>query len=54
MRAISSRFCADDATERNGFELLAERLPDIQLVGDVKRLRSCFINGIKEMAEGKG
>ena len=31
------------------FELLAERLPDIQLAGDAKRLRSCFINGIKEM-----
>ena len=31
------------------FELLAERLPDIALAGEAKRLRSCFINGIKEM-----
>ena len=31
------------------FDLLADRLPDIALAGDVKRLRSHFINGIKEM-----
>ena len=31
------------------FELLTERLPNIALDGDVKRLRSNFINGIKEM-----
>ena len=31
------------------FDVLADRLPDITLAGDVKRLRSHFINGIKEM-----
>ncbi|HWC78697.1 MAG TPA: cytochrome P450 [Pseudonocardiaceae bacterium] len=31
------------------FETLARRLPDIELVGPVRRLRSNFINGIKEM-----
>jgi cholest-4-en-3-one 26-monooxygenase len=31
------------------FEELLDRLPDIQLTGDVQRLRSNFINGIKHM-----
>ncbi|MEV0404696.1 cytochrome P450 [Actinoallomurus sp. NPDC050550] len=31
------------------FETLAERLPDIALAGEPRRLRSNFINGIKEM-----
>jgi cholest-4-en-3-one 26-monooxygenase len=31
------------------FDVIADRLPDITLAGDVKRLRSHFINGIKEM-----
>ena len=31
------------------FEELLDRLPDIQLAGDVQRLRSNFINGIKHM-----
>jgi len=31
------------------FEELSKRLPDIALDGDVRRLRSNFINGIKEM-----
>ena len=31
------------------FEVLAERLPDLEQAGDVRRLRSNFINGIKEM-----
>ena len=31
------------------FDVLADRLPNIELAGDVKRLRSHFINGIKEM-----
>jgi cholest-4-en-3-one 26-monooxygenase len=31
------------------FEELLNRLPDIQLAGDVQRLRSNFINGIKHM-----
>jgi cholest-4-en-3-one 26-monooxygenase len=31
------------------FDLLADRLPDIALAGDIKRLRSNFINGVKEM-----
>ena len=31
------------------FDVLADRLPDITLAGDVKRLRSYFLNGIKEM-----
>ncbi|MDV6014115.1 cytochrome P450 [Haloechinothrix sp. LS1_15] len=31
------------------FETLAERLPGIRLAGPVRRLRSNFINGIKEM-----
>jgi len=31
------------------FEELLNRLPDIQLTGDVQRLRSNFINGIKHM-----
>jgi cholest-4-en-3-one 26-monooxygenase len=28
---------------------LAERMPDIELAGDVSRLRSNFLNGIKHM-----
>ena len=31
------------------FEELSKRLPDIALDGNVRRLRSNFINGIKEM-----
>ena len=31
------------------FEVLSQRLPDIQLNGEVRRLRSNFINGLKEM-----
>ena len=31
------------------FEELSTRMPDIALDGDVRRLRSNFINGIKEM-----
>ncbi|MGV9308651.1 cytochrome P450 [Nonomuraea sp. NPDC003727] len=31
------------------FETIARRLPDIALAGEVRRLRSNFINGIKEM-----
>jgi hypothetical protein len=31
------------------FDVLADRLPNIQLDGPVRRLRSNFINGIKEM-----
>jgi cholest-4-en-3-one 26-monooxygenase len=31
------------------FELLAERMPDITQAGEARRLRSNFINGIKEM-----
>lgn len=31
------------------FEELLERLPDLELAGDVRRLRSNFINGIKSM-----
>ena len=31
------------------FEELVDRLPRIELIGDVRRLRSNFINGIKEM-----
>jgi cholest-4-en-3-one 26-monooxygenase len=31
------------------FETVLDRLPDIQLAGDVQRLRSNFINGIKHM-----
>lgn len=31
------------------FEELLRRLPDLELAGDVRRLRSNFINGIKEM-----
>jgi cholest-4-en-3-one 26-monooxygenase len=28
---------------------LVERLPDLRLAGEVRRLRSDFVNGIKEM-----
>ena len=31
------------------FEELLQRLPDIELGGPTRRLRSNFINGIKEM-----
>ena len=31
------------------FEEVLDRLPDIELAGDVQRLRSNFINGIKHM-----
>ncbi len=31
------------------FEELLDRLPDIEPAGDVQRLRSNFINGIKHM-----
>jgi cytochrome P450 len=31
------------------FEELLQRIPDMELTGDVRRLRSNFINGIKEM-----
>lgn len=31
------------------FEEMLRRLPDMQLAGDVRRLRSNFISGIKEM-----
>ncbi|MGH7858545.1 MAG: cytochrome P450, partial [Candidatus Binatia bacterium] len=31
------------------FEELLRRLPDIELAGDVRRLRSAFINGVKSM-----
>jgi cholest-4-en-3-one 26-monooxygenase len=31
------------------FELLLDRMPDIRLAGEARRLRSNFINGIKEM-----
>jgi cholest-4-en-3-one 26-monooxygenase len=31
------------------FEELLARLPDIELAGDIQRLRSNFINGIKHM-----
>jgi cholest-4-en-3-one 26-monooxygenase len=31
------------------FETILDRLPDIELAGDVQRLRSNFINGIKHM-----
>lgn len=31
------------------FATLAERVPDVALAGPVRRLRSNFINGIKEM-----
>ena len=31
------------------FEELLQRLPDMELAGPVSRLRSNFINGIKEM-----
>jgi len=32
------------------FETLLDRVPDLELAGPVRRLRSNFINGIKEMA----
>ncbi|GII92567.1 cytochrome P450 [Sinosporangium siamense] len=32
------------------FGMIARRLPDISLAGNVRRLRSNFINGIKEMS----
>ena len=31
------------------FELLLDRMPDIRQAGEARRLRSNFINGIKEM-----
>jgi cholest-4-en-3-one 26-monooxygenase len=31
------------------FELLLDRIPDIRQAGEARRLRSNFINGIKEM-----
>jgi cytochrome P450 len=31
------------------FEELLRRLPDMELAGDVERLRSNFINGIKHL-----
>jgi len=31
------------------FATIARRMPDIQLAGQPRRLRSNFINGIKEM-----
>jgi cholest-4-en-3-one 26-monooxygenase len=31
------------------FERLLDRMPDIRLDGDVQRLRSNFINGIKHL-----
>ncbi|HZE31344.1 MAG TPA: cytochrome P450, partial [Actinoallomurus sp.] len=31
------------------FELLLDRMPDIRPAGEARRLRSNFINGIKEM-----
>jgi cholest-4-en-3-one 26-monooxygenase len=31
------------------FELLLDRMPDIRQAGEARRLRSHFINGIKEM-----
>jgi cytochrome P450 len=31
------------------FEELLDRLPDIELAGPVRRLRSNFINGVKQM-----
>jgi cholest-4-en-3-one 26-monooxygenase len=31
------------------FETLSRRMPDIELAGNLRRLRSNFINGIKEM-----
>jgi cholest-4-en-3-one 26-monooxygenase len=31
------------------FETIAERMPDIRRIGEVRRLRSSFINGIKQM-----
>jgi cholest-4-en-3-one 26-monooxygenase len=31
------------------FDEILDRLPDIELAGDVQRLRSNFINGIKHM-----
>jgi cholest-4-en-3-one 26-monooxygenase len=34
---------------RTMFEEVLDRLPDIELAGDVQRLRSNFINGIKHM-----
>ncbi len=34
---------------RTLFETLADRVPDLRLAGPVRRLRSNFINGIKEM-----
>jgi cholest-4-en-3-one 26-monooxygenase len=34
---------------RATMQQLVERLPDIELAGDVRRLRSDFVNGIKEM-----
>ncbi|MFD0853782.1 cytochrome P450, partial [Actinomadura adrarensis] len=31
------------------FETLLDTMPNIELSGNIRRLRSCFINGIKEM-----
>jgi cytochrome P450 len=50
---VGTHFCLGSSLARLEirilFEELLRRLPDIELAGPVRRLRSNFINGIKEM-----